>query len=186
MLSAGRSAPVQKSPSVDSCISHLQINCSVAIETAQEPPVIQPQCRCHEWAAHPGHCGFSSPVWLSLGHPFPPWQHPCTHLAPPGSVQHCSHRQHTHTKAVFTLREHLLIHSYAHFDNQCRSFQHRGNIINPRYPKYFWLLLHNSHGTWPRWLSRILIYFLMWNSSPEISYHLTNDSELIYWGNGDL
>lgn len=149
MFSAGRSAPVQKSPSVDSCISHLQINCAVAIETAQEPPCdpapVQMPWVTVQVCAHTGCCGFSSPVWLSLGHSFPPWEPPCTHLASPGCVQNSP----TGSTHVHKHREHLFTHSYAHFDNQCRSFQHRGYIINPRYLKYFSFLLHNSHETWP-------------------------------------
>lgn len=186
MFSAGRSAPVQKSPSVDSCISHLQINC--AVDTAKEPPVIQPQCRCHEWVCKGVHTqgvvvlaaqwgsGWDIPFSLaaSLHTLSITWM--CTALLPQAA--------HTYISSLH-LREHLFIHSYAHFDNQCRRFQHRGYIINPRYLKYFWFFAAEFPWNVTSWLSRTLTYYLMWNSSPEISYHLTNDSELIYWGNGD-
>lgn len=94
--------------------------------------------------AHTGRCGFarSGTFLFSMAaslHTFSmAWM--CTELLPQAA--------HTYISSLH-LREHLFIHSCAHFDNQCRSFQHRGHIIDTRYLKYFCFLLHDSHGTWP-------------------------------------
>lgn len=153
MLSAGRSAPVQKSPSADACISHLQINC--AVDTAKEPPVIQPQWMQMPWVSVQGCAHSGVVVWdtpssmaASLHTLGITWM--CTALLPQAA--------HTYISSLH-LREHLFTHSYAHFDNQCRSFQHRGYIINTRFLKYFWFLLQNSHGTWPAGFLEHLLTF---------------------------
>lgn len=151
MFSAGRSAPVQKSPSVGSCISHLQMNCAVAMDTAKEPLWSSPSADALSECARVctlRELWFQQPSRAQPGTSPPPWQPPCTHLPSPGCVQHYSHRQHTCTLAVFTSGNIYLPTVMLMLITSGGAFNTEG-IINPRYLKCLWFLLQSSHGRWP-------------------------------------